>query len=183
MKIPKGMTEQEVLDVIDKVANRYANKYKFGFYDSEDIKQEAFIIALEGLEKYDNKRPLENFLAVHVKNRLNNLKRDKYYRQAPPSTGESEVDIRREERNNSKKHLMYPLDIHNVRDEQEKNMKLDDSFIEDVSTQELFTLIDDELSPSMRGDYLRIKYGVYVSKPRREKLCSEIKKIIEENEE
>jgi hypothetical protein len=36
---------------------------------------------MDAMDRYDESRPLENFLAVHVKNRLNNFKRDKYYRQ------------------------------------------------------------------------------------------------------
>ena len=81
MKIPKGMTEKEVTETINKVADRYAYKFQFGFYTPDDIRQEAFIIAMEAMDRYDESRPLENFLAVHVKNRLNNFKRDKYYRQ------------------------------------------------------------------------------------------------------
>jgi DNA-directed RNA polymerase specialized sigma24 family protein len=83
MKIPKGMTEKEVLEIINKVASRYAHKFRFGYFEADDIRQEAVIIAMEALERYEEGRPLENFLAVHVKNRLNNFKRDKYL------TGES----------------------------------------------------------------------------------------------
>ena len=48
------------------------------------MKQQAAIFALEGLEKYDNKRPLENFLWTHVRNRLFNYKRDNYQRPDKP---------------------------------------------------------------------------------------------------
>ena len=81
MKIPKGMTEAEVLAVINKICDRYAYKFQFGYFEPDDIRQEAFIIAVDALDRYEEGRPLENFLAVHVKNRLNNFKRDKYYRQ------------------------------------------------------------------------------------------------------
>ena len=78
MKIPKGMTEEQVLKVIDKIADRYAYKFRFGYFEADDIRQEAKIIAMDALDRYEEGRPLENFLAVHVKNRLNNFKRDKY---------------------------------------------------------------------------------------------------------
>ena len=68
------MTEQEVLAVIEKIANRYCHKFKFGYFTAEDIKQEAFIIAVDALDRYDERRPLENFLSSHVKNRLINFK-------------------------------------------------------------------------------------------------------------
>ena len=165
------MTEQQVTETIEKIANRYAYKFQFAYYTPEDIKQEAFIIAMEALDRYDGKRPLENFLAVHVKNRLNNFKRDNFYRQ---SKNESNI-------NNSKKHLMEPLDITNIRDEGERNMRLDDDFIRMIEDKELFDLIDENLSVSLRSDYLRILHNVYVSKPRREQIYKEIQGILREN--
>ena len=62
MNIPDGMTEQEVVDQIEKVCNRIAPRYTFYGYALDDIKQEAFIICMEALNRYDNSRPLENFL-------------------------------------------------------------------------------------------------------------------------
>ena len=47
MKTPKGMTEKEVIDTIERVADRYAHKFQFGFYTAEDIKQEAFMLGME----------------------------------------------------------------------------------------------------------------------------------------
>lgn len=174
------MTEQEVLAVIEKIANRYCHKFKFGYFTAEDIKQEAFIIAVDALDRYDERRPLENFLSSHVKNRLINFKRDNYCRQQ-----KEDADIKWELRNNAKKFLMEPLDISNIRDEQEKNMRNENDFIEDIFTREMFDLIDSELPVELRSDYLRIKDGVYVPKPRRQQIYDEISKIVngEDNEE
>ena len=171
MKIPKGMTEQEVTETINRVASRYAYKFQFAYYTPEDIKQEAFIIAMEALDRYDDSRPLENFLAVHIKNRLNNFKRDKFYRQT-----NNEDDI-----NNSKKYLMEPLDISNIRDEFENNMRVDDDFIVTIENKELLNLIDEHLDVSLRSDYLRILHNVYVSKPRREQIYVEITQILRDH--
>jgi DNA-directed RNA polymerase specialized sigma24 family protein len=175
MKIPKGMTEKEVLEIINKVASRYAHKFRFGYFEADDIRQEAVIIAMEALERYEEGRPLENFLAVHVKNRLNNFKRDKYYRQ-------SKVDSNTQEKhNNSKKFLMEPLDISNIRDEKEDNMRVEDDFVIDFEQQEVLRIIDQNLDVSLRSDYLRIKDGVYVPKPRRKQIYEEIDMILREN--
>ena len=171
MKIPKGMTEQEVTETIERVASRYAYKFQFAYYTPDDIKQEAFLIAMEALERYDSSRPLENFLAVHIKNRLNNFKRDKFYRQ----TSGDNIN------NNSKKHLMEPLDIANIRDEFEDNMKTQDDFISNVENAELLNLIDEHLDVALRADYLRILHNVYVSKPRREQIYFKIQQILREN--
>ena len=73
MKIPNNMTEEQVMKTIMLVVNRTASKYTFYGYDSDDIKQEAFIICMDALNRYDSKRPLENFLAVHLSNRLKNF--------------------------------------------------------------------------------------------------------------
>ena len=73
MKIPKNMSEEETLEKINLVVDRIAPKYSFSGYDVNDIKQEAFIICLDALNRYDQKRPLENFLAVNLSNRLKTL--------------------------------------------------------------------------------------------------------------
>ena len=78
------ITEQELLDTIDIITKKLAYKFKFGYHQIEDMKQQISIFALEGLENYDNKRPLENFLWTHVRNRLFNFKRDNYQRPDKP---------------------------------------------------------------------------------------------------
>ena len=57
MKIPKNMTEAQVLSSIDAIVNRIAPKYTFYGYDVEDIKQEAFIICFDALNRYDENAP------------------------------------------------------------------------------------------------------------------------------
>jgi RNA polymerase sigma factor (sigma-70 family) len=79
MKIPKGMTHEQTIDQITIVINRIAPKYTFRDYDVEDIKQEAFMICMDALDRYDTNRPLENFLSVHLSNRLKNFVRDNYF--------------------------------------------------------------------------------------------------------
>jgi len=175
MRVPKGMTESEVLEVINKICDRYAYKFQFGYFEPDDIRQEAFIIALDALDRYEEGRPLENFLAVHVKNRLNNFKRDKYYRQ-----NKKKDDDRQAQLNNSKKFLMEPLDISNIRDENERNMRDDNDFVELIANSELLSIIDEKLDVAYRSDYLRMRDGAYVPKPRREEITQEINKILGE---
>ena len=55
------MTEEEVLETIEKIANKLCYKFKFGYPGVEDMQQQATLFALEGLDSYDEKRPLENF--------------------------------------------------------------------------------------------------------------------------
>ena len=174
MKVPKGMKESEVLEVINRICNRYAHKFKFGYFTPDDIRQEAFIIAIDALERYDESRPLENFLAVHVKNRLNNFKRDRYYRQQKIQN--DNID----QLNNSKRHLMDTLDIDNIRAEKESNMRLEDDFVDKIANEELLEIIDEHLDVGFRSDYLRIRDVTYVPKPRREQIIEEITQILKE---
>ncbi len=172
------MTEAEVLATMTRVVDRIAHKYRFGYFDIEDIKQEAFIIAMEAMERYDEARPLENFLAVHVSNRLKNFKRDNFFRPdyVPPS-GKVVND------NETKRFLMEPLDIDNIRDEHERNMRGDDNIVEELAKRELMGIVDTYLDMSLRSDYLRILHGVYVPKPRREHIYQAIMQILREHKE
>ena len=62
IKWPSNISQEDVLKIIERIVNRLSSKFKFGYYDIDDIKQEARIEALNGLAHYDEKRPLENFL-------------------------------------------------------------------------------------------------------------------------
>ena len=101
--LPQGVTEKELLKIIDEIANQFCNKLKFTYYEAEDIKQECYIIAATCLDRYDGKRPLRNFLFIHIRNRLFNLKRDKFCRSIL-------VD-------NPRKLVQMPIDICSVDDE------------------------------------------------------------------
>lgn len=176
MNVPEGFTEQQVIDLITKIIERMASRYTFGYYDVEDIKQEAFIIAIDGLKRYDNdKGPLENFLSVHIKNRLLTLRRNKFYRKDKKSTAMLE------KRNESKKNLMEPIDISKVRDEDEKNMKFESDILDILVTEEIFTLIDKHLNIHTRLDYLKMLDGVAIPAHRRNKVEQEIIEILREN--
>ena len=170
------MTEAEVLAIMTTVVNRIAHKYRFGYYDIDDIKQEAFIIAMEAMDRYDEGRPLENFLAVHISNRLKNFKRDNFFRPdyVPPS-GKITND------NNTKRFLMEPLDIDNIRDEHERNMRGEENIVDELAKKELMDIVDTSLDMGLRGDYLRILHGVYVPKPRREQIYESIMQILREH--
>lgn len=67
------MNETEVLKVIDKVCKRSMNKYNIPGMDADDIYQESFLICAEALDRYNEKKPLENFLAFNLSRRIKNL--------------------------------------------------------------------------------------------------------------
>lgn len=158
MKIPKNMTYDQVMKQIEVVVNRIAPKYTFSTYDVDDIKQEAFIICMDALERYDQKRPLENFLSVHLSNRLKNFIRDNYY------TKDEE----------EKKRVMRPKYLGS-----EDIVQYDNQTEQLTDAKNLKTVVDKHLPAQYRADYLKIINDVYVPKKRREEIISLIKEIVE----
>lgn len=203
MKIPKGMTEQQVLDVIENVAKRLAGKFKFGYHDMDDMRQQARMFAWEGLGKYDGKRPLENFLWTHVRNRLFNEKRNKFARPDKPCLSCplydphcvvkhsqcEEYDDKEEcklyagwiRRNSTKKNLMLPIDLNDVEDEFESNMRVEDTVFEKICEIEIGEILDREMPVNLRSDYLKFKYELKLQKNKRDNVVEAIRKILKEH--
>ena len=72
-------------DIIERVSSRLAQKFRFGYHTIDDMKQQAALFAWEGIyDSWDDSRPLENFLWIHVRNRLYNFKRNNYGRPEKP---------------------------------------------------------------------------------------------------
>lgn len=205
MQIPEGMTESEVLETIENVAIRLAGRFKFGYHSIEDMRQQARMYAWEALEKYDNVRPLENFLWTHVRNRLFNFKRDKFQRPDKPclncplnaydpeckqsDSGCTEyynlMDCEHYagwiKRNDAKKNIMSPIELGGVRDEHEKNMKTRNRDTENIDLREIFDLIQREIPVVLRADWLRMRYEIRIPKQRRIKVKEAVEHILAEH--
>ena len=166
------------------------------------MKQQAAIFALEGLKNYDHKRPLENFLWTHVRNRLFNYKRDNYQRPDKPcltcpfhkpndpkiSSECSEFSNKHDcslyeswiKRNDAKKNIMKPVGIDNL---SENNNELSsDNFVSQISNKEIIDLIDNNISIKNRPIFLKLKGGIKVSKLETKKLLLEIKNILKDHD-
>ena len=161
MHIPSNMTETEVIDQINIVVDRIAPKYKFHGYEPDDIKQEAFIICMDALPRYDEKRPLENFLSVHLSNRLKNFVRDNYFT--------------RDEQDKAK--IIMPGQLNN----EEYVLDTHEEYVEDLDCQEIKKILDIKLPAQLRADYLKIVNEVYVPKKRKEEVLYIIKYILGEH--
>lgn len=160
MKIPKNMSKEDVLATIDIVINRMAHKYTFHGYDIDDIKQESFIICYDALERYDEKRPLENFLSVNLSNRLKNFIRDNNFTKCS------------EQKRKAMLHQQMPsCDV--VSNKKEVGI--------DIS--EISEIIDSKLPVHYRADYLKIINDVYVNKNRKQEILDYIKDILSDYED
>tara|TARA_R110000824_G_scaffold160810_1_gene335748 strand:+ start:857 stop:1372 length:516 start_codon:yes stop_codon:yes gene_type:complete len=164
MKVPSNMTEEEVISIIKKVATRLAPKFTFAFFETEDIEQEAYLMAVEALERYEESRPLENFLFAHIGNRLKNFKRDNYYR----------FDYGKAEKiQTTKKRILEPAIL-----DDSACIAKEDSIADDIYIKNMQAKIDRSLSAHLRSDYLRMKEGEVVTKQRRAEIETEIKNIM-----
>jgi hypothetical protein len=196
------MTEEEVMVVINNVANRLARRFKFGYHEIDDMRQQARLFAWEGLEHYDGVRPLENFLWTHVHNRLFNFKRDKYERPGKPCADcgncqyddlsgddclkfpdkmECEPYSMWAKRSKRKKNLMNPIDISNIDDEHEKNMSVHTDPGRLTDYDNMMKIIDRELPTNLRAQFLRLKFGTKLSKVNKIKIQTTIREILEKN--
>ena len=165
MEIPEGLDETYVTGVITKIARRLAPKYVFSGYEVEDIEQEAFLIGVMGLEKYDPSRPLENFMYTHINNRLKTFKRDNYYRMDYGTSAQKIQD--------RKKNLIEPVSIDNI-----YSICASDHTSDDAHLSEMLDLIDRKLPNHPRSDYLKLQANAPLPKGRKANIVEVIEKII-----
>ncbi len=124
-------------------------KKPFSFMTEEDIGQEAMIIACQLYDKWDRVRSLEFFLMYSVSKRLISLSRSYYKNQEKRSV----LDF--------SEILEHPTEEH------------------DFITPDLVDYILDNLSVSMRSDYLRWANGVSLPSARRAALIKVVKDLVD----
>jgi DNA-directed RNA polymerase specialized sigma subunit len=159
MRLPDGMTQDETMITIERVINRVAPKYVTYGYTVDDMKQEAYIMCMEALPRYDNTRPLENFLSVHVSNRMKNFLRDN-------------VKINDEAKHKIVRPSQLSHDIEIIND---------DDVEQRLDYKDMSTIVDKNLPASMRVDYLKMASDFYVPKQRRKEIIDFIKDLLKEH--
>lgn len=164
--------EPAKLETIQRIAKKLSHKYTFGHYDAVDIEQEAIIIGLKSIKKYNESLPLENFLYVSIRNGLINFRRDNYHRKAC-TCGECKPCIRREQ----KKNILEPVSIDLINDVNETHTYVAS---EQYDIQDIQNLIDENLPAEYREDYLKMISGVKISSSVKKKIISIIEEIIRE---
>ena len=190
-----GVDETEFLDAVDKITKKLIYKFKFGYHEAEDMKQQATIFAIQGLKNYDKSRPLENFLWTHVRNRLFNYKRDNYQRPDKPCIGcpffdkhynksdnqctkfkdrtECEPYNNWETKNSSKKNIMRPLAIDYLSDTP-NNLGPNEL----IKNKEILDIIDKNLPIKLRPAYLNFMANQKIPKKEYTLLIQTIKQIL-----
>lgn len=180
------MTEEQILSCINYVANKLAPQFIIGYYDLEDLKQEVRIFCLEGLHKYDKSRgKLSTFLMMVAQSRLINFKRNRLFRMSPKcgcssclSGIECEAQTKRMERwrklNTTKRNLM---NVNHMGDDDYEDIL---PYYNPDDIKEIVEIIDENLDISLREDYRRFVEGVKLPQPKREKIVSEIHRILKD---
>lgn len=192
------ISDEEFIAVLDKITKKLIYKFKFGYHEAEDMKQQAAIFALEALEKYDHKRPLENFLWTHVRNRLFNFKRDHYQRPDKPCLTCPLYDpkLKCSTSGCSKFNNKLDCDLYQSwmsRNERKKNLNKLTSMSDnydlssgnditlDISNKEIFDLLDSKLSYKYREVFLKLKHGEKVLSVELNKFKKEVDRILKES--
>ena len=165
MKIPKGMTEEQVTEQIQVVCDRIAPRYTFHGYTIHDMKQEAFIICMEALHRYDESRPLENFLSVNLSNRLKNFVRDNHY-----IAGDSDCRIK----------VSQPAQLEHANAIVDDEGSMSTSY-EDIELRDMVKLINEHLPANLRMDYLKMINEVYITRQKRDDVIETILDILAEH--
>ena len=162
------MVTPEQMEIIHAVVDRIAPNHKFGFYDVNDIKQEAYIMALEAMEDYDGLRPLENFISKHVSNRLKNLRRDKYSRKTLNTQNHSDL--------NAKKRLLMDIGF-----SFNCNLSYENDLEQDLSTREAVNKVLSELTPALKKDFFRLANKAPIQDYRKKAVYAAVKEILHED--
>ena len=195
--------ENEFLRVVDVISKKLGYKFKFGYHDFDDMKQQISIFALEGLKNYDHKRPLENFLWTHVRNRLFNYKRDNYQRPDKPclscplydphckKSSSGCVDYANKEdcslynswlnRNNTKKNLMHLTTIDEIKDYSNTFTSDESLLTNNIASNEIFHLLESHLTGEYRTLYLKVKSGAKINKGDMDKLTLKLREIMNDH--
>lgn len=194
-----GVDENEFLQALENISKRLASKFRFAYHSVDDMKQQAAIFALEGLKNYDKTRPLENFLWIHVRNRLFNYKRNNYQRPDKPchtcpffdkgckvSTNQCEKFTNKYDcdlyaswakRNESKKNIIQPSYIENNASINPEASNLEHF----VQNKEIINFLDSHIQSDFRESYLKLKNGTKITKLELKKLQQHIMLLMEEN--
>lgn len=206
MIVPKGYTEAQVLAIIEQVVHMLARAFRFGvLYDTEDMAQQARLFAVEALqtEKYDDTRPLDSYIFISVRNRLINLRRDKYNRYETPcvrcifySKDNSNSPWKNQcamfenkpecekygawlKRNETKRGINNPKEL-SVINECADPLENTVDIVDNISHNEILGRIDARLSVDLRNDFMRLLHNASVPKARRLKVQEAIREILGE---
>ena len=178
----------EELHVVQKVIDNISRGYTFSSYEVDDIKQEAFLIAIKVLDEdvYDpEKSSLETFMYLILNNKLKTLIRDKVgkVRECPICLpeGRCEECNHRKQINKDRKNILRPISLDLINHDEQTSIHIEDDPLFHLELKEIKDLINSHLNIHLREDYLKMLDGLYIPYMRRKKVEEAILNIMEEN--
>ena len=193
-----------MIEIIDRISTRLANKFRFGYHEVEDMKQQVFLEVLKPdkngvtiLEKFDTEKgnSLDSFLWIHARNRLHNFKRDNFARPDLPCTQcplkayvkgectaysqmmECEYYFKWHCRNETKKSLASNQASAQAETEVHYTNDIDNK----IFSKEIYGLVNKNIPISLREDWIRFTNRLKISKQKREQLMELVLQILKEN--
>lgn len=164
-KLPKITPEQ--LRVIEECALQVSSANWIPGYDTEDIRQEAIIIGIKGIEKYNGKIPLDKYLSNHMRHRLRSLRREKYIKP-----GCDCGQCLKCSNNESRVKLNFTSSVA----EEDSQYSMHDN----VEYEELLEYLDQSIPAELREDYLKVLAGIPIISARKQKLKKFIKDLLDD---
>ena len=161
---------QQELDLIVSVADNLSSDNWIVGYDKDDIRQEAIIIGIQGLKKYNGKSPLDKFLFYHIRHRLFSLRR-KHYIRPGCDCGECNKCLN----NQAKQRIKSPSSIEDVNEDYFLYQPIDQ-----VEINEFIELVDKAIPAELRDDYIKFLNNITINYNKKQKILSIIKGIINE---
>lgn len=178
------MDNEKVIEAVNKFAGYLASVYKFGFYEIDDLKQEAMVRAFQAMNNgtYDDSKDLDQYLFMTVKNHFKNIHRKYRQQNKPPCLTcplydpnfKSSLNQCSEyaDKNDcqpfnefinkyeNRQSLLQPSDITSISDEDKNELVIDYNLLEDLAQTELYDYVDRNIAPLVRNDFLRMIAGV-----------------------
>lgn len=195
---PSGYTDADVTDAILK-STKFITRifHGYAYFSTEDLQQEGACFALEAIAKgkFDASRPLANYLFCHIRNRLINLRRDKFCRNDAPCMschdslphhtshpdGEyCEAYQKWLDRKIRKQNVLRATPLETMESEEEEKV-LSREYDCGTDRADLFRLIDQSLPVELRADYLKLREGVALPKASRDAVVTAVSGIIWED--
>lgn len=196
-KSPADPPSPEYWAAAEGLITKIRRQMAFGYFEGEDIAQEARILALQAWRDgaYDRSRPPTPFLRAHFHNKLGHLYRAKCQRNDPPcrachaGTPCPAAGVAAACRpyaawralNDAKKGLLSPAGYDEAvlacPDAGTRPPEQEDA----AAAAELAALLDARLPAALRTDYLRMRAGRPVARHRREKIRETILIIIRDH--
>lgn len=183
MRLPDFLSEEEFITAFDNVIKKIAKKFTFTIYDADDIRQEAYIIAAEGVFSFNPvyNVPLESFLYTHLYNRLINFKRNNYIRKE--NNCQKCIDIgkvcsrclHREKLNMTKKAILEPCGMDSVAHPTFLN-----EYEQKIDREHLVAEVISRLNPEQIQDFYKIRDGVRINNNKKRRVVEIIKEVAEE---